>query len=288
MFAWVITYLVDNAVVLGGAASVLTIVEVVFAPFRSIARYRRKPEAVLIANPEVFAAPAPAAPPSGTIQMDVAAFTDLQKRLRDGARTELAQAHGYERKRLEEKIDALNQRLANPDEALAQQQAIIVRLEDQLSRRSNEIGGDDLAAAKAAVDQGDFAKAKALFETLNSRTTPDVRANADANFALGQIAEAEIRWHDAYAHYKRATSLSDDLEHLAAYAGMTWRLHLTDEALPLYQRLCEDAKSAFGDKSPEYATDLNNFACVVDAKGRYAEAEGLYRQVLAIDRVTIG
>ena len=202
MVAAILLFLAENGVVLGSVASLLAIVEVIFAPFRTLAKRWRRPDEVIVANlPALIATPLPA--PQG-IQMDVDTFTSLQTRLRDDARAELAAAHGDERKRLEEQITALNARLANPDEALAQQHAIILDLEAQLARRGNELGGDDVAIAKAALESGDFSAARALFETLAARTEPDVQAHADASFALGQIAEAEIRWGDAAKHYARA------------------------------------------------------------------------------------
>ena len=48
-----------------------------------------------------------------------------------------------------------------------------------------------------------------------------------------------------------------------------------------------DAKSV-GTAHPDYATDLNNLAGVVQAQARYPEAETLHRQALEIDARTIG
>ena len=260
--------------------------------------------------------------------MDVDTFTSLQTRLREDARAELAAAHGDERKRLEEQITALNARLANPDEALAQQHAIILDLEAQLARRGNELGGDDVTNAKAALEAGDFTAARMLFETLAARTEPDVQAHADASFALGQIAEAEIRWHDAATHYARAARLNptfdtlrkarefawragdypaalrfgEDLLALARKSGSQDRLAaaLNEHALTidsqgrfteaegLYRQTLDIGLKTIGDEHPNYAIRLNNLATVVQEQGRYLEAEGLYRQALDIDRNTIG
>ena len=262
------------------------------------------------------------------MQMDVATFTSLQSKLRDEARADLAQAHGDERKRLEDKIDALHQRLANPDEALAQQHAIILDLEAQLDRRGNDIGGDRLADAKAALEQGDFALARALFEDLQTRTAPDVQASADAAFALGQIAEAEIRWHDAAEHYTHAARLNPIFDTFQKAREFAWRagdypaalrwgedmLTLTDagadqsqraaslnghaltlnslgrfpEAEELYRQALKIDRATIGEAHPAYATRLNTLAGVVQAQGRYPEAEGLYHQALKIGRATIG
>ena len=65
---------------------------------------------------------------------------------------------------------------------------------------------------RTALEAGDFETAREMFERLEARTAPDVTKNADAHFALGQIAEIEedaieIRWADAAGHYARAAGL---------------------------------------------------------------------------------
>jgi tetratricopeptide (TPR) repeat protein len=262
------------------------------------------------------------------IHMDADTFADLQRKLRDEAHAELSKAHGDERQRLEDKIETLNARLRDPEEALAQQLAIITDLEAKLARRGNEIGGDDLAAATTALEAGDFTKARMLFETLAARTAPEVAANADAEFALGQIAEAEIRWHDAYRHYATAARRSSTYDRLRKAREFAWRagdypaafrlgedllktarasgsqielpaalnehaltLHAQGrypEAEGLYRQALEITRATIGEAHITYATYLNNLAGVVQAQGRYPEAEDLFRQALEIDRATIG
>lgn len=240
--------------------------------------------------PRVEVANFPAPPPfaDDDVKMSSKTFVDLQKRLLEQARVELQQSHGAERQRLEEKIDALNARLADPERALAEQQAIIQSLEEQLARQGNQLGGDATAEARAALEAGDFTKARALFETLAARTDPDVKSHADAAFALGQIAEAELRWHDAHRHYKRAASLTDDLDHLKAQARMTWRLHLTAEGIPLQRKLCDLIKVREGETSAAFATALSNLASFVQQSGDFKPAEHLFRRALAISKATIG
>jgi tetratricopeptide (TPR) repeat protein len=188
-------------------------------------------------------------------------------------------------------IAEYQRRIADPVAAYAEYQTKIIQLERLLEDATNatlEIGANRIADAKAAAERGDYAAADIIFDEVVELDAQAVRRTADAFFGKGLIAEDQVRWHDAYAHYKRAAALCDDLEHLMAYARMMWRLHLADEALPLHQLLCEAAKSAFGDASPEYAIRLNDLAGVVEVQGRFADAERLYTQALAIDRATIG
>ena len=316
------TYLGTISNPIKAIVGIFSIIAAAFYLPRWLIKRRSGPERVLLANPEVLLMP------PMPIQMTVEGFSDIQRKLRDEARADLAQAHGEERKRLEDKIDALNQRLANPDEALAQQHAIILDLEAQLTRRGNDIGGDRLAEAKSALEQGDFTAARALFEDLQARTAPDVQANAAAAFALGQIAEAEIRWHDAAEHYERAARLNPTFDTFHKAREFAWRsgdypaalhwgedmltvvrsgtdqlqlsLALNENALTLaalgryseaeelYRKAQEIDRATIGEAHPDYAIHLNNLASVVRAQGRFLEAEGLFRQSLEIDRATIG
>ncbi|MEJ6479545.1 MAG: tetratricopeptide repeat protein, partial [Octadecabacter sp.] len=206
----------------------------------------------------------------------------------DDAIAERDKLHGSERAILEDKIAELGRRLANPEEALAQQHAIIIALEEKLARFGNTIGGDRIADAKAALEQGDYSIADDIFAEIEANNDLAVQESARAAYGRGEVAEAEIRWHDAYAHYKRASNLDDTTDHLKAYARMTWRLAKGDEAITVQEGLVNRAKSEFGDRSPEYATQLNNLAEVVRAQGRFPEAETLYREALEIGRATIG
>lgn len=240
-------WLGDHSGPLQGLGVVLVLIGLAFFPVRLWWSRRQPPQKVTVANFDALAAlvqPAPAT----TEQFD--AFTKIQERALEQAKKQLAAAHGEERKRLEDKIDTLNARLRDPGEALAQQQAIIANLEAQLARRGNEIGGDDLAAATAALEAGDFTAARKLFETLAARTAPEVTANADAEFALGQIAEAEIRWHDAARHYATAARLN-----------------------PVFQTLLK--ASEFVQRAGDYAAALRFSAQLVDT----ARANGMQNEL---------
>lgn len=229
--------------------------------------------------------PPPTLPLTG-IHMGVDDFTALQRKLRDEARADLATAHGEERKRLEDKIDALNARLADPDRALAEQQAIITSLEDQLARRGNQLGGDAITAAKAALEAGDFTKARALFETLAADTAPDVQVHAEASFALGQIAEQDIRWHDAASHFARAAKLTPTFTAPCKARELLWRTDQVEESLVFAEELVK-----FSNKNNDktlLATALNNRGLSFRALKRLDEAEADYRRALEIGARTIG
>jgi tetratricopeptide (TPR) repeat protein len=316
--------------ILSGIVALMALAGAVFFPVRLALKHWRPPAPPLVtlANPSDFRPAATTPPPPNTIQMDLEAFTALQAKLRDEARADLAKAHGSERQRLEERIDELTRRYADPETAFAQFQATITDLEDKLTRRSNDIGGDRTNEAKAALERGDFTLAKSLFEEITARAQPEVMASAEASFALGQIAESEIRWHDAASFYAQAAQLNptyrslskahEFVHHSGNYVeaerlgvllieaarreGIPENLAmaLNDHSVTLRAQgryveaegLCRQAleidTEAIGTAHPDYATHLNNLAVAVQAQGRYPEAETLFRQALEIDAKTIG
>lgn len=111
---------------------------------------------------------------------------------------------------------------------------------------------------------------------------------ARAAFGRGEVAEAQVRWVEAYTHFKRAVALHETTDHLKSYAHMTWRLAKGDEAVAVNEKILALVKIEFGDQSPQYAAQLNNLAVVVKTQERYPEAEALFRDALAIGANTIG
>jgi tetratricopeptide (TPR) repeat protein len=244
---------------------------------------RNKPVTVRVANTDDIAP----AVPKGFLLMGKDDFIQMTNKARDDAIAERDKLHGSERAILEDKIAELGRRLANPEEALAQQHAIIIALEEKLARFGNTIGGDRITKAKAALEQGDYSIADDIFAEIEANNELAVQESARAAYGRGEVAEAEIRWHDAYAHYKRASNFDDTTDHLDAYAHMTWRLAKGEEAITACESLVSRAKTDFGDQSPEYASQLYNLASAVQAQGRFPEAETLYNEALEIACATI-
>ncbi|WP_306154544.1 tetratricopeptide repeat protein [Roseovarius sp. MMSF_3281] len=229
----------------------------------------------------------PAALPQGDVLSMDQHLTILQKR-EEQLEAKLSTAHAEEKDLLQRQIAELQTQIANPEESLAKAQKRINDLEALLDREANQIGADRIAEAKAALDMGDYSLADDIFAEIEAQNELAVQETARAAFGRGEVAEAEVRWGDAYTHYKRANDLHETFVHLSAYARMTWRLAKGAEAILLHEKLVEWAKLDHGDKSAEYATQLNNFAQVVQAQGQFERSETLLREALEIDRTTIG
>ena len=252
----------------------------------------------------------------------------LLKNCEDQLEASLADAHQEEKDLLQRQIAELQTQIANPEKSLAEARKRISDLEALLDREANHIGGDRIAEAKAALEEGDYSLADDIFAEIESRNELAVQETARAAYGRGEVAEAEVRWQDAARRYADAARLTPGFDTLFKAREYAWRAgHLdaahrcgTDlvafarkegtqeqiatalnehaitlqaqgrvaEAEALYREALEIDRKTIGEAHPDYAIRLNNLAGVVEDQGRYAEAETLYREALEIGRKTIG
>ncbi|MFC3615224.1 tetratricopeptide repeat protein [Lutimaribacter marinistellae] len=160
-------------------------------------------------------------------------------------------------------------------------------MEARLERFGNQIGGDRLAEARRALEQGDYSIADDLFAEIEERRRLEVEEAARAAFGRGEIAEAEVRWADASRHYARAVDLQEEPEFDTLFKAreLAWLAGEFDSALLFGHRLIELARTL---SEPEkLSRALNEHALTLEGQGRYAEAETLLRQALEICEQTL-
>src|SRR6056297_1086418 len=218
--------------------------------------------------------------------LHVAEFIRLRRELKADLEAELAEAAEAEKSQLRARIAELEKQIANPDAALAEAQKRIADLEALLDREANQIGADRIAEAKAALEQGDYSLADDIFAEIEAKNELAVQETARAAYGRGEVAEAEVRWGDAHKHYANAARLDPSFDNLFKAREYAWRAgdyaaaHLYGEALLAFAR--KDGTQE------RLALALNEHAVTVQAQGRYADAEGLFREALEIGRATIG
>ena len=204
------------------------------------------------------------------------------------AETKLNTAHDEEKAELRTRIDELKRRAADPEAALKEAQDTIGRLEAALEREGNELGAEQMAAATAALEAGDFSKADEIFAGIEAREEIAVQRAARAAFARGEIAEQEVRWRDAAAHFGNAARLDPTYDHLISAREFAWRIGDFANALSLGEKLIATANTEYGAEHDNYAKALNEHALTLKDTGRYDEAEPLYRQAIEIGKDTLG
>ena len=269
----------DRSTAIATAIGTILAVLMFFAAFvAGLVRYfRRKPDPTLPVDPNE---------PVMTMKRSVFE-AELNKRAAE-VEAELATASEDERTRLEGERAEIASKLADVEGALKEREAKIRDLEALLDREGNEIGGERLAEARTALEQGDFSKADDLFAEIEAREAMAVQSAARAAYGRGEIAEEQVRWADAAVHYARAARLEPTYDSLAKAREFTSRAGDYARAAGFGAELIHVAREEFGDGSIELAVALNERAISLMGLGRHDEAERLFRQALEIDEKTIG
>ncbi|HIP22926.1 MAG TPA: tetratricopeptide repeat protein [Rhodobacteraceae bacterium] len=227
-------------------------------------------------------------PAQPMITMTLEQFEDLLKAKIEEALVERASTNSESQMLLDLQIETLQDRLANSEEAFEVEKQTIISLQEALNNATPLLGSDAVAKANAALAEGDTALAEALFSDINARAQASVQASASASFALGKIAEQDIRWQESYSHYSDAARLQPSYDHLILAQKMAHNLAIYTEAELLGNAALAAADHEFGYDSPQYGTALNNLASLLQATGRFEEAEPLKRQALENTRAALG
>ncbi len=219
---------------------------------------------------------------------DVAYFIETRKALKAELEAELAEAHAEEKDQLRGRIAELEKQLTDPDAALAEAEKTIADLTARLERMGNEVGGERLAEARAALKNFDYSVADEIFAEVEARQELAVQDSARAAFGRGEVAEAEVRWLDAAEHYERAARLERSYDTLVKAGMFLWRAGRYAEAIAQEEALVRLARDDIVPEDPRNGTALNNLAESYRAVGRYKEAEPLLREAMEIDRKALG
>lgn len=276
-----LAWLAEYAVELGGGAAALAIIETVIKPFQKLFG---KTETVKL-DDELKAALASNLPVE-TAALTVPKFIAIRRDMKADLEQELIAAQDTEKAELRARIAELETQIADPEPALAEAQTTIAELTDRLTRMGNDVSGDRLAEAQDAFARLDYSIADDIFAEVEERQKLEVQQAARAAFGRGEIAEAEIRWHDAAKHYARAARLDPSFDTLKKAREFAWRAGDAAQAFRWGEELIEIAKNDDGEEN--IAMALNEHAVSLYALGKYEEAEMLYRDALLIGEKTIG
>uniref|UniRef100_UPI00036152ED tetratricopeptide repeat protein n=1 Tax=Thiofilum flexile TaxID=125627 RepID=UPI00036152ED len=167
---------------------------------------------------------------------------------------------------------------------------------------TNSIKGEELKAqAEAAIDKGEFDKAKQLFEDIHALNMQAAKQNilfaAEADAANGALARTRIRYIESGKYYERAAQALLALGHeheVQAARFLNWAGRGFDDggqyqqAQPLLERSLAILEQALGKDHPDVAASLNNLASLYHSMGEYAKALPLYERSLAISEQALG
>lgn len=161
--------------------------------------------------------------PASEVRMSVSDFQDTLERQVEEVRNDLANAHGEERIRLENENAEIARQLSDVQAAFAERQERVGELGATLDRFSNDVDADQLAEARAALEEGDFSLADSLLTAIEARADAAVARAAEAAFQRGRIAAIQVRWGKAADHFDRAARLDPVYDHLNQAGRFAWR-----------------------------------------------------------------
>ncbi|MGB0660777.1 MAG: tetratricopeptide repeat protein, partial [Mangrovicoccus sp.] len=214
-------------------------------------------------------------------------FIDVQEALRTKLKAETADAVWQERQRYQSQLLEVEARLADPGIAYQNALAKIADLEELLESQSS-ISAARINEAKEALAKGDYSEADAIFAEVQRDGADAVQQVAAAAYGQGEIAEAEIRWHDAAAHYAKAARLDPNFDTLKKAREYAWRSGDYRKSLRYGEDLLELAQTDPSISDEQRATAMNEQALSLRDLGFYGKAEQLYRQAIEIHKATIG
>jgi tetratricopeptide (TPR) repeat protein len=178
------------------------------------------------------------------------------------------------RKALLERIDVLEQRLADPESALTEAEKTVEELRIFLDRDGNELGGPLLARARDALAHLDYRKAEAVLEEIEGREALALARAARAAYARGVVAELDVRWADAANHFGRAAGLSPTSDRLRRAGECCWLSDNYDQAIGYASQWVELCRESSSDH--DLALALDRYATYLQYAGAYLRAEILF------------
>lgn len=163
------------------------------------------------------------APDEPIVTMTLEDFEDRQRLLRKQIEEELEQAQGDRRAQLQRELAEVTQRMQASETAYAEAVQRLEDLQSTLDEIGTSVPDDRLTEARDLLAKGETRPADQLFAEIEEAEQDAVERAASAAYARGEIAEDEVRWHDAAEHYSRAARLDPTFQHLFKAREFVWR-----------------------------------------------------------------
>lgn len=189
-----------------------------------------------------------------------------------------------ERRLLEQQLQAVSAKLTDIEQSYKEELARRKAADTALARLRGQLPEAQLENAQASLRQGDKDAAKSVFHGVLDKEGASV---ALAAYQLGQMAESDLNYAEAMRMYKKAVVLEEDNpEYLLAAGKMARKLAEYKLAEEWLEYLLE-IREAEGE-SAELGSVLHELALLRKNQGKYAEAEPLYLQAVAVKEKALG
>ncbi|MFK7942168.1 MAG: tetratricopeptide repeat protein, partial [Paracoccaceae bacterium] len=203
-------------------------------------------------------------------------------------RSDLERAHSAEQQLLNRQLAEVERQRTDLQASYQQTVRELEALQAKLSDLGEGIEDAKIAAAKAALAEGDRSKADALFAEVEALEQEGIDRAAEAAYQRGVIAEQEVRWADAADHFSKSARLGPSVHRLHKAQELAWRAGRYQAGYRFALERLDLTIAEFGKNTTQHATALNNLALMLNEVGQYEQAEPLYREAIKIGKATIG
>ena len=220
-------------------------------------------------------------------------------------RADLERAYAAEKQNLSNELTILQMQKANLEQSYAEKVRMLDETRSELTLRYNQLSHDDLQKALVDIENGEFESAQVLLDIaeveihsqrkalkkekqrLNKKGLRLDEEEARTKLLKGKIAEQQVRWEEAYNHYKRAFDLEWDINSLIGYSRLAWRLGKYQESFRLYEAHLKRVSETYGEGSAHFLDMKHNLALSHYELGQYDRAEQLFLSVIEAHRNTL-
>lgn len=213
------------------------------------------------------------------------------KRREQEIREEIKEAQEKDQEKiqiLEMQLNALDQKLSNPEKDLEDHKKLLAKTEQALEQQSG-LEPEELEQAKVALKKGDTDKAEELFEKVLKTEEKSIEHSAEASYILGRLAQDRVDYEVAWKALTRAADLAPDNSQYLNEAGMmAHTLARYDEAIGYYEKALDLDLKAHGPEHPNLAAYWNNLGDAWRNIGEYNKSIEFYERALASDLKTFG
>ena len=197
-------------------------------------------------------------------------------------------AGDQERVLAQKELATVRAKLKNTQASSAETERELKALEKQLRDIALDVTPARMKQAEDALKKGDRTLADALLRDVEEAEHDNIKRAAKAAYTRGEIAEQEIRWRDAAAHFHRASQLDPSFDNLKHSWKFYWRMGEKQAALAQAEELIKAALKDYGEDSPEHGLAQSFKASTYGNMGRLEDAEPLHLAAIGIAEKTKG
>lgn len=181
---------------------------------------------------------------------------EYDRRLRDRENElskQILKTAGSQRKALMAQKAELQARLSNIEPAYHDALEKIRKLEEALSRAGQDVSGERLSAAVAALEKGDSTLAEEIFIEVLQDQEPALKRASQAAYGRGLIAEERVDWLEAARQFQKSVSLYKSEPGLYKANVYLWKAGLYHPAIGASLELLDMIKARCGEQSLDFA-----------------------------------